>query len=117
MAGETILDKVRQFGGDGKDVFQESIALDRPATILGRPVYGNAAMDSIYGSGENYVMIFGDIREGYTIVDRVGMSVELIPNLFGGTNNYPNGMRGLYAYWRNGAAVVNSSALATLNIT
>ena len=117
MANEVIFDKVRGFGAAEKDIWESSIALDRPATILGRPVYGNAAMDSTYGSGENYVMIFGDIREGYTIVDRVGMSVELIPNLFGGTNNYPNGMRGLYAYWRNGAAVVNSSALATLNIT
>ena len=117
MANEVIFDRVRGFGAAEKDIWESSIALDRPATILGRPVYGNAAMDSTYGSGENYVMIFGDIREGYTIVDRVGMSVELIPNLFGGTNNYPNGMRGLYAYWRNGAAVVNSSALATLNIT
>ena len=117
MANEVIFDKVRGFGAAEKDIWESSIALDRPATILGRPVYGNAAMDSTYGSGENYVMIFGDIREGYTIVDRVGMSVELIPNLFGGTNNYPNGMRGLYAYWRNGAAVVNSSAIATLNIT
>ena len=117
MANEVIFDRVRGFGAAEKDIWESSIALARPATILGRPVYGNAAMDSTYGSGENYVMIFGDIREGYTIVDRVGMSVELIPNLFGGTNNYPNGMRGLYAYWRNGAAVVNSSALATLNIT
>jgi len=118
MANENVYDLMRAFGAAEKDIFQESIALDRPATIMGRPVYGNAAMDGVINAGaDNYLMIFGDIREGYTIVDRVGMSVELIPNLFGGTNNYPNGMRGLYAYWRNGAAVVNSSALATLNIT
>lgn len=118
MANETTFDLMRAFGAAYKDVFQESIALDRPATVLGRPAYGNAAMDGVINAGaENYMMVFGDIREGYTIVDRVGMSVELIPNLFGGTNNYPNGMRGLYAYWRNGAAVVNSSALAVLNVT
>lgn len=117
MANEIIWDLVRGFGAAGKNVFNESISLDRPGTVLGRPAYGNPQMDGTYGSGENYVMIFGDIREAYTIVDRVGMSVELIPHLFGTGNNYPNGMRGLYAYWRNGAAIVNSSALATLNIT
>lgn len=117
MANELIFDKIRQFGAAEKDIFQSSIDLDRPNTILGRPAYGNAAMDGTYGSGENYVMLFGDFREAYTIVDRVGMSVELVPHVFGGTNNYPMGIRGLYAWWRNGAAVVNSSALATLNIT
>lgn len=117
MANELIFDKVRQFGAAQKDIFQSSIDLDRPNTILGRPAYGNAAMDSTYGSGENYVMLFGDLREAYTIVDRVGMSVELVPHVFGTGNNYPMGIRGLYAWWRNGAAVVNSSALATLNIT
>lgn len=117
MANEIIWDKVRGFGAAEKDIFQSSIDLARPSTVLGRPVYGNPQMDGTYGSGENYVMLFGDFREAYTIVDRVGMTVELIPHLFGTGNNYPVGMRGLYAYWRNGAAVVNSSALATLNIT
>lgn len=118
LANEVSYDTVRTFATHaGGNMFQESIALDRPGTILGRPAYGQASIDSTYGSGENYILLFGDVREAYTIVDRVGMTVELIPHLFGGTNNYPMGMRGLYAWWRNGAAVVNDDAVAVLNIT
>ena len=118
MANEIVYDLVRGFGAAGKNVFQESIALDRPGTILGRPAYGNPTMDGVINAGaENYLMIFGDFREAYTIVDRVGMNVELNPMGLGTGNNFPNGTRGLYAWWRNGAAIVNSSAIATLNVT
>jgi hypothetical protein len=48
------------------------------------------------------IMIFGDFRY-YLIVDRIGMTVELVPHLFGATNQRPIGARGLLAYWRNTA--------------
>lgn len=63
------------------------------------------------------MLLYGDIAEAYTIVDRVGMTVELVPHLFGTGNNLPNGMRSLYAYWRTGARIVNSGAVAVLNVT
>jgi len=34
------------------------------------------------------------------------MSVELIPHLFGSSNRYPTGQRGLYMYWRNSSKVL-----------
>jgi HK97 family phage major capsid protein len=117
LANEIIYDIVRGFGEEVKHIWNESLAVDRPPTLLSRPAYGQVSMDATYGSGENYVMAFGDIREAYTIVDRVGMTAEFVPHLFGGTNNYPVGMRGIYAWWRNGAAVTNSSAVAVLNVT
>lgn len=117
MANEIILDKVRQFNVASAGSVWVQLAADRPGTILGRPVYGNPQVDGTYGSGENYVMAFGDFADAYTIVDRVGMSVELVPHLLGATNNMPNGMRALYAYWRTGARIVNSSAIAVLNVT
>lgn len=119
IANEITYDLVRRFATHaGANLFQESLAVDRPGTILGRPAVGNPEMDgTVTAAAENYMMAFGDIREAYTIVDRVGMTVELVPHLFGASNNYPNGMRGLYAFWRNGAAVTNSSAVAVLNVT
>ena len=62
------------------------------------------------------IMIAGDFKTGYTIVDRVGMSVEIIPHLFGATNRYPTGQRGLYAFWRTGAGVVALNALRYLEV-
>jgi len=117
MANEIILDKVRQMNVASAGSVWVQLAADRPGTILGRPVYGNPQVDGTYGSGENYVMLFGDIAAAYTIVDRVGMVVEPVQHLFGSSNNLPNGMRALYAYWRTGGRVVNSGAVAVLNIT
>jgi HK97 family phage major capsid protein len=53
-------------------------------------------------------MIYGDFSR-YLIVDRVGLTVETIPHLFGASQR-PTGQRGLYAYWRNGAKVLDANA-------
>ena len=117
MGNEILFDKVRQLNVASAGVVWQQLAADRPGTILGRPAYGNPQVDGTYGSGENYVLLYGDIGSAYTIVDRVGMVVEPVQHLFGSTNNLPNGMRALYAYWRTGARVVNSGAVAVLNVT
>jgi hypothetical protein len=36
---------------------------------------------------------------GFTIVDRLGAQIELIPRLFGATNRFPQGQRGLLYIW------------------
>jgi len=58
------------------------------------------------------IALFGDFSR-YVIVDRVGMSVELIPHLFG-ENRRPTGQRGFYAIWRNSAEVVDANAFRKL---
>lgn len=63
------------------------------------------------------IMVAGDFRTGFKIIDRVGGSVELIPHLFGAAQgNLPVGMRGLYYYWRVGSAVVAQNALRYLEV-
>ena len=57
------------------------------------------------------VLTIGDFNQ-FAIVDRVGMSVEFIPHLFGGTSNYPTGQRGLYMYWRNSSQVLTPGLTA-----
>jgi HK97 family phage major capsid protein len=61
-------------------------------------------------------MIFGDFRY-YLIVDRIGMTVEIVPHLFGATNQRPIGARGLLAYWRNTGRVLSAAAFKTLVTT
>jgi HK97 family phage major capsid protein len=116
MANQLIYDKVRQFDTSGGANFWVDLNGANPPSLLGQPAYTNPEMDGTYGSGENYVMVYGDFS-GYTIVDRIGLTVEPIPHLFGATNNFPNGMRGIWAYWRTGGRVTNSEALAVLNVT
>ncbi len=68
-------------------------------------------MATTAGVGEKF-LIYGDFSR-YVIVDRIGLEIELIPHLFG-VNRRPTGQRGLYAFWRNGAKVVDANAFRAL---
>ena len=47
----------------------------------------------------------------YVILDRVGMSVKVIPDMLdGATPSFPTGEIGIYAFWRNTAKVLNADA-------
>ena len=47
---------------------------------------------------------------GFTIVDRFGAQIELIPHLFGATNRLPAG-RGILYIWRSSSGVTKPNAL------
>lgn len=117
VAAKTTYNKVRQFDTGGGNALWERVGAGQPAQLLGYPVYEGENIDSSYGSGENYIMIFGDVRQCYKIIDRIGMTIQNFPALFGTGNNLPNGTGGLRMVWRFGAEVVNSTACKILNIT
>ena len=64
----------------------------------------------------NTVATIGDFNQ-FMIIDRVGMSVELIPHLFHTFNSLPSGQRGLFAYWRNTSDVTVAAAFKHLRIS
>ena len=74
--------------------------------LLGYPVYETPSMtftptvaDSTWGVLLN--------PEAYLVVDRLGLSVEVIANMFDATTGFPTGQRGVLAFWRNTARVIN----------
>jgi HK97 family phage major capsid protein/HK97 family phage prohead protease len=122
VANRFIYNKVRQFdtaGGSGVwlEGLQPGLANQVPTPgaigqrVLGYPAFEVSAMDAVLTTGSE-IMVAGDFRY-FIIVDRVGMSADLIPHLVG-TNHRPTGQRGLYFFWRNGAEVVNAAAFRTL---
>ena len=90
----------------------DSLQAGIPPRLIGYPVYLTSGLDSTVEDGDK-VAVIGDFSR-FVIVDRVGLNVELVPHLFGTARNYPNGMRGLYAYWRNSSGVVDANALRVL---
>jgi HK97 family phage major capsid protein len=58
----------------------------------------------------NKVIILGDFKRGFIIVDRLGMSTELVPHLFDQATGRPTGQRGLLSIWRNNSRVVIDNA-------
>lgn len=117
LANNSIYNEVRQFASaDGHDLW-ERIGADRPGLLLGRNAYESEEMDGVITAlADNLVLVFGDFSN-YVIADRIGMTVEFIPHLFGTTGNRPTGQRGWYAYYRTGADSVNDGAFRILNVT
>ena len=59
---------------DGKYIWQPSIAVDRPSTILNRPLLLNEYMPDV-ATGQ-LPIIFGDFRRGFCVVERTGMHIK-----------------------------------------
>jgi len=83
---------------------------------LGWEVRENSNMDStLTGAAADYLVLSGDFQQ-YVIQDRVGTSIELIPNLLG-SNRRPSGQRGFLMHWRVGADVLVADAFRLSNFS
>ncbi len=74
--------------------------------LLELPLHQWSAMDTTLADNKN-IIIAGDFSK-YVVADRLGMNVELVPMLFGASHR-PTGQRGMYAFWRNTAAMIASA--------
>ena len=129
MANRGILNRVRQFDTSGgaamwlgyPNPLQEGLANNPPrggnvgVTLISYPTYELSTMAPGLTSG-NSIMVIGDFRY-YKIVDRMGLDIEVIPQLFGPTNRYPTGQRGIYAMWRNTGRVLDPNGFRVLKTT
>jgi HK97 family phage major capsid protein len=117
LANNLIYSLSRQFDTGGGAGLWARLAEDRPQTLIGKGVYEAEAMDgTITALADNLVAIFGDFSN-YVIADRIGMTVEFIPQLFDPTTGRPTGQKGWFAYARHGADSVNDAAFRVLNVT
>lgn len=117
MANISILNLMRQFGTEDLSTAWVAIGAGGVPELLGAPVYEASAMDSAFdaaATAENPILVYGDFSN-YVIYDRVGLSVEFIPHLFG-ANSRPTLTRGWVAYWRTGADSVNDAAFRLLDV-
>lgn len=109
LAHKGIYGLIRQFDSAGGAQLWARIGDGQPPRLLDYPDYRSSAMASTTTTG-NKLMVFGDFSQ-YLIVDRIGMNVELIPQVFDASNsNRPTGQRGVYAVWmNNGKRLVDSA--------
>lgn len=114
LANNMTYQRVRQFDTSNGSSFWVNLNGDTPAHLIGKPIAEAEEMDGTIGTGDDDILLVGDFKK-YYVVDRVGMSVEFVPHLFG-SNGRPTGQRGWYAYWRNGADVVDANAFRLARI-
>jgi HK97 family phage major capsid protein len=119
VANKIWYNAIRQFDTNGGAGLWERIGAAMPPELLGYSTYESSDMDGVLpdaaATADNFGLLFGDFSN-FVIVDRVGLSVELVPHLFAEANNRPNGQRGFYAYFRTGADVVNTAGIKVLSI-
>lgn len=106
----------RFVGGNSTEPYQFADG-DRGGNFLGRPraEWSTMATTTAGSATGTKVMVAGNWGAAYKIVDRLGLSAEILPHMLG-TNRLPLGVRGMYCYWRTGAAVVAQNALRYLEV-
>lgn len=65
-------------------------------------------------TADNFVLLYGDFRH-FVIADRIGSTVEFIPELFG-AHRRPTGQRGVLLWFRTGSDSVADNVFRLLNI-
>lgn len=101
--------QVRSFGnGLALSDFTVNLLADGTSVLTGRPVVVSDYAPSYTATTgiENYAVV-GDFSN-FLIVQRAGMTVELVNHLFDTSTGRPTGQRGWFAYARHGFDVVNS---------
>ncbi|MBB5045934.1 HK97 family phage major capsid protein [Rhodopseudomonas rhenobacensis] len=104
MAGSTLAAIRKLKDGQGNFLWQPSLQLGQPESILGRPVVEVPDMDAI-GAGATPIA-FGDIATSYRIIDRLALSILVNPYLLA-----TNGITRIHATRRVGGAVIRPAAL------
>jgi len=94
---------------DEQYLWQPSVQAGQPASLAGYPVEAQEDIPAIGASAECDIGIFGDIRAGYRILDRQGMRVQRLLELFATA-----GLVGLLVSSRVGGGVIRADAIRIL---
>lgn len=72
---------VRKFkNANGDYIWQAALTAGTPNQLLGRPVYTQDDFEALEEDAE--VAVFGDFKQGYTLVDRSGSSIQRLNELY-----------------------------------
>jgi HK97 family phage major capsid protein len=103
LGARAVFTKIRKFKtGDGNFLWQPSVQIGAPPTLIGYPIYDGEDMPAI--ASNSLSLAFGNFAEGYLIVDRLGIRVLRDPF---SSKPYVE----FYTTRRTGGGVVNSEAI------
>lgn len=93
----------------GQYMWQPSLQAGQPASFAGYPVVAQRSIPAINSSSECDIGIFGDLKAGYRILDRQGMTMQRLIELYATA-----GLIGLLAGSRVGGGVIRPDAIRVL---
>lgn len=116
VAPRSTYNKVRQLDTSGGSAFWLRIADPTgQGKVSANLVAYEASAFANPSAADSPIAILGDFSRYFLVVDRVGLSLALIPHLFG-EDGRPTGQSGLYAFWRNSGKVLNTNAFRLLKV-
>jgi HK97 family phage major capsid protein len=120
LASKSTYNLIRNLDNTGGSQLWQRVGFGIPPELLGYPALEVSTMVTGPNNVGDRWMIFGDFSQ-FLIVDRLGMSVELIPQIFNVAAapglGMPTGQRGLYAIWRNSSKILADAAFQVLQRT
>jgi HK97 family phage major capsid protein len=110
-----VNNRIRQMGTSTNfHAFSVDVTAGSLESLFAKPVYESPYFPDFTGTtGAASILAVGDFSN-YVIARNGGMSVELVPTLFGNTTGTPTGQRGWFAYSRIGGNVVVNAAFQLL---
>lgn len=114
----SVENEIRKFAADSDGAYYTvNLAAGGVGTLMGRPIVVSDYAPAFTGTtGAANILVVGDFSN-FVVAQRAGMTVELVPHLFGVTNGRPLGARGWFAYARHGFDSVNDAAFRLLQNT
>lgn len=109
MHSSTELALMKLTDSYGQYLWQPQVALDMPATWTGKKVYTQDDLPEIASATSCDLVICGDIKAGYRIVDRSQMYVQRLIELYAGA-----GLIGILVSKRVTGAVIRADAIRIL---
>jgi HK97 family phage major capsid protein len=117
VVSPTVDAQIRGLGNNlAMSDYTVNLLADGTSTLFGRPVIVDDYAPAFTGTtgAANYAVV-GDFSQGFLIVQRAGMTVELVNHLFDTTTGRPTGQRGWFAWSRHGYDVVNQNAFRLMS--
>lgn len=102
---ELALRKIRSKTGESEEgnfLWSPGLVAGAPNRLIGYPCYVCDELDPLDGS-EGVIAIFGDFGRGYRIVDRMGMSLKVLDQIY-----LESGLIGYRIHKRTGGAIVQA---------
>lgn len=97
-----------------RPLWQEPLSAGEPATFNGKPVHQSVEMPALPTSTATNVNValFGDYKAGYVIVERLGLTLKVLGELYA-----ESGMIGYRVHRRVGGNVLRGEAIAKLQLS
>lgn len=115
LANKKYFDTARNttVAGQGTSVWN-NFGAGIPPQMRGYNAYQESHMNSTWTTTGQVVAVLGDIASAFYIYDRLGSTIEPIPNVVNTSTGNPTGQRGMIFRFRSGSAVVNPNAAKLL---